>query len=152
LRTQIDFPILEKGAKTMQYEIEWDDKYSVSIDSIDSEHQKLIGLINRLVGAMSKGQGKTVVEKILSDLMDYTVYHFGREEEYFAKFAYADAAGHIEQHKMFIMKIQQFTDDFEDGRIGLSVEILQFLSRWLIDHISTVDRQYSDFLVSNGVK
>ena len=58
----------------------WDNSFSVNVKEIDAQHQKLIALINDLHDAMKTGKAKDVLGKILSDLTDYTVYHFGNEE------------------------------------------------------------------------
>jgi len=36
----------------------WKPEYSVSVKSIDADHQKLFDLLNQLFEAMSKGQSK----------------------------------------------------------------------------------------------
>ena len=61
----------------------WNSEYSVGIDQIDKQHQKLVLLINTLFDAMKEGKGKERQGHILNELVQYTDYHFKCEEELF---------------------------------------------------------------------
>ena len=63
--------------------IKWNDSFSVGVVEIDLQHQKLVALINDLNEAMLQARGKTVLTRILNELVSYTVVHFGTEEKYF---------------------------------------------------------------------
>ncbi len=56
----------------------WTDAYSVGVAEIDKQHKKLIDLINALHDAMSKGQAKAVIGKVLGELISYCASHFAR--------------------------------------------------------------------------
>ena len=126
--------------------ITWDGSYSVNIADIDRQHQKLMEMINDLDAAMRSGKGKEVLANIIHGLVTYTRTHFTTEESYFDKFGYADASSHKLEHSNFVRKVSQFKDDFEKGRIGLSIEVMNFLSDWLKNHIKGTDKKYDPFL------
>jgi hemerythrin len=63
--------------------IEWEDIYSVGIEEFDNDHKKLIELINRLHQAMLDKKAKEVLGEIINELVDYTIYHFNKEEAMF---------------------------------------------------------------------
>ena len=130
----------------------WMDKYSVHVDSIDVQHQKLVELLNDLTFAMSSGKGNLVLESILNELIDYTVYHFGEEEKYFSQINYPQAEGHLEEHHKLIEKVMQFKTDFEAKKAGLSIELMRFLKEWLINHINGTDKQLGFMLNKAGIK
>ena len=65
---------------TVMNAVSWSSQYSVGIATIDSEHQKLIALINDLHAAMKEG-GEAAMGKILDGLAAYTVSHFANEEK-----------------------------------------------------------------------
>ena len=71
-------------------------------------------MINDLNIALSEGKSKATVETILNKLIEYTGYHFGKEEDQFKKFNYPDAAAHIELHKAFVQKVFEFQSLNED--------------------------------------
>ncbi len=130
---------------------EWNDSYSVKVKKIDEEHKRLVGLLNELNEAMSVGKGKDVTEKIIRSLIDYTRMHFKTEEEYFARFGYPDEESHVEEHNEFIHQVSDFISGFREGRLGLSLEIMNFLLDWLKNHIKGSDMKYSGFLTEKGL-
>ena len=132
--------------------IEWNGNLSLGIGSIDKQHQKLVELINELNAAMLEGKGKDALSRIINGLTDYTKTHFATEEKYFQQFGYPEAAGHKAQHDHFTSKVLEFKGEFERGRLGLSVKVMQFLSNWLQEHIKGSDKKYAPFLIGRGVK
>jgi len=131
--------------------INWDNSLSVNVSKVDTQHQKLIQLINNLNDAMKQGKGKDVVGNILNELVNYTKVHFKMEEDIFEQYGYPNKAAHINEHTNFVKKIMSFSDDYQSGRLGLSVELLNFLVSWLKNHIMVVDKKYSEFFNSKGI-
>lgn len=133
--------------------ITWSDKYSVGIGSIDDQHKRLIELINGLNDEMGKGRGAEAASAVIQDLVDYTKYHFTTEEDLMEKNEYPDFFEHRKEHAAFIEKVSGFQADFEKKKsVSLIINISNFLWDWLSKHILVVDKKYSPFLVSRGVK
>lgn len=131
---------------------QWDSSLSVGINEIDTQHQKLFGLINELNDAMRAGKSKEVLVKTISGLLAYTNTHFGVEERYFEKFKYPEAANHKAEHAKFVAKIVEYKTGYEKGQLGLSIQIMNFLTDWLKNHIKVTDKKYSAFFIEHGVK
>lgn len=132
--------------------INWDDSFSVGVKRIDDQHQKLVSMINELSDAMRQGKGKDVLGKIVTGLVDYTVTHFSLEEKLFVQVGYGDALAHKKTHEAFVAKVKAFKEDFDKGRIALSVEVMNFLSDWLKTHIKGTDKQYSTLFIAKGIE
>lgn len=132
--------------------IEWNDSFSLGIDKIDEQHQRLIALLNKLHDAMKTGQGKEVLTDILNGLIEYTAYHFKTEEDLFQKFSFEGKDGHVAEHKAFVDRLNEFQTKFGAGDAVLTMEILQFLNTWVRKHIQGIDREYIDCFKENGVK
>ena len=132
--------------------INWESSFSVNIEEIDNQHQKLIGYINDLNDAMKVGKGKEIILPILNQLISYTDSHFKFEEQYFDKFGYANASEHKTHHANLVKQVIAFRDDFQNGKLGLTVELLNFLVTWLKNHILVEDKKYTSCLNSNGIK
>ena len=132
--------------------IPWSDDLSVGIHEIDDQHRKLIGLINDLHDAMKSGQAKQALEKTLSELADYAVYHFQVEEKYMEKFRYPEFPSHKLAHTAFVKKVAAFQADYKSGKLGLSLDLMHFLRDWLTTHIKGTDRQYAALFLKNGIK
>ncbi|MBC8212293.1 MAG: hemerythrin family protein [Gammaproteobacteria bacterium] len=147
----IAIPFLHKRITARKY-IAWDDKLSVGIAIIDDDHKKLISLINNLQTAVLYPTGETYERQALKEVVDYTVYHFKREEELMEKFAYPDFEAHKKTHHEMILKVSEFMDAYEKSRDDTINELTLFLKTWLIKHIAGTDQQYSTFLIQKGAK
>ena len=130
----------------------WNDELSVNVKEIDDQHKKLIGLINNLHDAMKSGQGKQVMESTLQELAAYTVYHFTAEEKYMQEFHYPRYLAHKIKHDAFVKKVADFQNDYHAGRLGLSLDLMNFLKSWITTHIMDTDHQYSETFVKAGLK
>ncbi len=132
--------------------INWNDSLSVNVVVIDLQHKKLIAMINDLAEAMKQGKGKDIVGKIIYRLFNYTATHFSNEEKYFDQFNYPETATHKKAHDGFVKKITDFKQGFDEDRILLSLEIMNFLKDWLVKHIQGTDKKYSSFFNEKGLK
>jgi hemerythrin len=130
---------------------EWKPQYSVQIASIDGQHQNLFRMAEDLFAAMSAGQGKAALAKILDRLVQYTTVHFGHEERLMSIHGYPDRDAHVAEHRALTQKVLAFQSDFENGRVLMTVEMLHFLKNWLQHHIAQSDQRYSPFLKSKAV-
>lgn len=126
----------------------WEEKYSVGIDEIDKQHKHLIELINQLYDAMRTGHGKEKLQSVLSELIEYTDYHFKTEEKLFDTYHYAQNKEHRVHHDSLRSQVMEFNQKFHDGRSTLSLELLSFLKDWIKNHILNEDMQYKEFLTS----
>ena len=131
--------------------IQWNNSLSINIVEIDRQHQNLVAMINDLNDGMRQGKGKDVLGKIIKVLIEYTVTHFKTEEKYFDQFGYPEANSHKQEHSYFINKVDEFKDNFETGKIGLSIPVMNFLSDWLQTHIKGTDKKYGPFLNEKGL-
>lgn len=132
--------------------VTWSPQYSVGIAAIDSEHQKLIGLLNDLHAAMMQGQGRAVMGKVLDGLSAYTVSHFAHEESLLRMHAYRDYAPHKAEHDKLIKQVKSLQEDFSAGNATILLEVMTFLQNWLVNHIVGVDKKYTAHLQAAGVK
>ena len=131
--------------------IDWEDIYSVNVGEIDEEHKKLVGMINDLHQAMKDKKTKEVLDDIISGLIEYSGSHFAHEEKYFEEFNYLDATIHRKEHRDFVVKVKKFKQDFDDGIVLLSLDIMNFLKDWLLKHIQGSDKKYSTLFNEKGL-
>lgn len=123
--------------------IEWHQSYSVGVPMFDAQHKRLFSLLNELNEAMSQGKGNAAMGKVLNDLVNYTKSHFSAEEAAMREKKYAGLASHKAEHERLAQKVLKFQQEFSQGKIGLSVTLLNFLREWLLDHIGGTDKEYS---------
>ncbi|BBD08061.1 bacteriohemerythrin [Desulfovibrio ferrophilus] len=132
--------------------LEWFDELSVRVGSIDDQHKVLIDLINELHAAMRQRKGNEVMLDVVDRLKDYTVKHFGYEEQLFDRHRYAETEEHKKAHRMFVQKVVDFEKGLKTGKATVSMDVMKFLKDWLVQHIQGVDQRYSDFMLNKGIK
>lgn len=132
--------------------LQWDNSLSVGITSIDEQHKQLVSVVNSLHDAMKAGRSKEALGDILRTLIDYTKKHFATEERYFDLYRYENSESHKAEHKKLTEQVLEFQNKFNSGSISLSVELMNFLSDWLKNHIKGVDKQYCKCFQDHGLK
>ena len=131
---------------------QWEDKYSVGIQSIDNQHKEIFMLLNKLLEAMKMGHANDVTIQIIQELERYAVIHFQKEEYFFQRFNYQGSAEHITEHQNFIKKIAVLKSEINSGKMILTIELLNFLKDWIDHHILVVDKKYSECFRQNGLQ
>ena len=123
--------------------IKWTDKYTLGIQEIDNQHKGLVVIINELFTYMSEGKAKEKMEDVFDHLTEYTKKNFSAEELMLYRYAYKDIEEHKVEHKKFIEKLEAFKKDFNNSKITISLEVLNFLKDWLLNHILISDKKYA---------
>ena len=131
--------------------IQWNNEYSVGVLELDKHHQRILGIINSLNKSIEENHSKEIIEQVLDKLIDYAVYHFGAEEKYFEKYNYPQTFTHKMEHQKFIKKVHAFEKEFKEGKLILSVEIMNFLRDWIVNHIHGTDKKYSSFFADKNL-
>ena len=129
--------------------MEWRPEMSVGDETIDSQHKKLIEIINDYHKAIREKSVHEIQLSIIARLEEYTVYHFKHEELRFKNSNYPDYESHIQEHKSFVTKVALFKSKTSlESSVNTTV-FLKFLMDWLREHILQVDRQYSRYIASS---
>ena len=133
--------------------MEWNESYSVGVAVLDAEHRELVATVNELYEAMMKGKGKEVMGKTLERMMDYCKFHFAHEEELFAKTNYPDTAAHKVEHENHAKLVLELKTKFKTN-LGnaVSIELLNTLRNWLIDHFLGTDQKYTAHFNAHGIE
>lgn len=126
--------------------IEWSDKMSVGVESIDEQHKKLVNMINALNDALVRGEADAVLVKIFDGLAVYTQKHFQYEEQLFAEHGYPMAADHKAEHDALIAQVVELKTKLDAGSAMIGIELMKFLKGWLTNHILKSDMAYSAHL------
>jgi hemerythrin-like metal-binding protein len=123
--------------------LEWNQKFSVGVEYFDEQHKRLFILLNQLHDGMRAGHNKTILHAVLRELAAYTEEHFAAEEAAMALHNYAGLAAHRAEHDELRAKVQSYLKKCEAGELALNVEIVNFVLKWLVEHIMKTDREYS---------
>jgi hemerythrin-like metal-binding protein len=129
----------------------WNDSYSVKVALCDQQHKKLFEIINTLADAMRSGKGNDVVSKTVGELLQYTRTHFQAEEALLRKANFPQLAAHQEMHKKFVNDVEGLVNQAREGKAANSIQVLNLLRDWLVNHIQKTDKQYSECLNAAGI-
>ncbi len=133
--------------------INWNPNLAVGYEIIDNQHKELFARVNRLLDAMTRGEGKQEVEKVVNFLGEYVVTHFKAEEEIMQKYQYPDYANHKKQHAQLIHTFTEIKVRINyDGVSPLTtIQVQRELGDWLINHIGKQDQALGAFIKSAGI-
>lgn len=128
----------------------WDDYYSVGYDLIDEQHKKLVDMINELYASFITGKAQEMAPKIVEEMVKYTDYHFKTEEKFFDKFGYPETENHKIIHKSFVAKVIEVQEGIKSKQVTVSYDIMNFLRKWLLEHILKEDKKFASFFKTNN--
>lgn len=126
----------------MSTKIVWDSSFETGITEIDTQHQRLVEIINNLVDGVGHASKETLTD-IIRQLKEYAQYHFKTEEGIMERSGYADLDEHRFEHQTFVDQLLLFDLDVILATEGLAWDMLHFLRVWLTNHILQVDKKFS---------
>ena len=129
----------------------WKDTYNIGVQEIDAQHRRLFSLADELHTAMNSGKGKDVMATVFQNLINYTKTHFAAEERLMQRCNYPNYAAHKAQHDEMTRKVLQLQRDYQGGNALITIDVMQFLSAWLRQHIGDSDRKYAPFVMGKAV-
>jgi hemerythrin len=118
--------------------VEWKIEYEIGISEIDSQHKRLVEILNSLVE--TKDESK--IKNILCDLIEYTIYHFTCEEDLMWHMQFPlnneqEHGDHIAEHDKFRLELRRFLKAKPSDILVRALH--NFLSKWLVEHILSRD-------------
>ncbi len=122
---------------------EWKPEFSVGVEEIDRDHERIFALLNELQAAVDAGTGQEVLGKSLDGLTHYVNYHFAHEEALFLRTNYPDRKAHERKHQALTATVKEIREDFQtDFSEALPRQVLEFLKNWICEDILGADRDF----------
>ncbi|MBF0436762.1 MAG: hemerythrin family protein [Magnetococcales bacterium] len=84
---------------------------------------------------------------LLKRLQEVTAAHFAREEQFILHHSLKNLERQKEQHRLFLGMINQYIQDFQDGKLWVSLQLKMAVLQWVVNHINRLD--YDTFCVGN---
>ncbi len=131
--------------------LQWNDSLATGIENIDKQHKLLINILNDANHCFRENGSCELQEKVIEDLLAYTIYHFNTEEELMENRGYGEKRpeeelAHTREHRAFTGKINGYRSAIRRGE-GLDHEkVFSFLNGWLIEHVMETDKRLGRFL------
>ena len=127
----------------------WDGSLALGHAEIDRQHEKLVGLINRLAAAWDAPDREAAVMRAITDMYLYANEHFREEEALMAATGYPGLAGHVLMHRDFVERAHAFADASLADREPFE-ELLEYLVSWLEKHIRRDDARIARHMAGLG--
>ena len=121
--------------------IEWQNVFNTDIPEVDSQHKKLVRMINRLDESISGGMVNDEIGRVLVALAEYTQYHFGEEERIMKQINYSHMVRHVAMHNELKSHIASFLIKLKKENNINVYELMSFLKDWLVNHIIKEDKK-----------
>lgn len=125
---------------------QWREAFGVGDSVIDEQHKQLFALLARLHRDIHTCQASVVVKAALQELLDYTQHHFAEEEALMETVGYPDFAQHKRLHDQLLQRTHEMSERCTLDEEDMSIELLEFLNAWLIQHILEQDRAIGHYL------
>lgn len=119
----------------------WTNNLNTGHEGIDSDHRKLVEMINAFHNLIAEGKGHDAISKVLSNLIKYYQIHFKREEDEMQRIGYEGYAEHKREHEDFIREVNLLKKNFDNGATLNPMFIARMLNDWLRNHIVKTDTQ-----------
>ncbi|MEJ2590872.1 MAG: bacteriohemerythrin, partial [Candidatus Thiodiazotropha sp.] len=110
----------------------WTSNLDTGIEVIDGQHKRIVDYINQLHDAKLT-ENRKIIQKVIDDMVDYTVSHFGFEETLIEDAGYEFTRPH--------KRVNEYKQRFDAGE-DVTEELHSLLSRWLFNHILNDDAAY----------
>jgi hemerythrin len=127
-------------------DIVWGKVLSVEVEEIDDDHRKLIDIFNILKHAVTEGESPEYLAAVLEELVNCTAWHFSHEERLMLKHGYEGLAQHKAVHGELIKSVKELQQRILRSDETLSDKEIDFLERWLTEHILTEDMRMGAYL------
>lgn len=123
---------------------DWQPEYSVRFAEIDCLHQQVFRAAGDLHGAIAAGQAQDTLAELLARLAFCTRAHFAAEESLMESSQYPQSARHKAAHAALGEKLLACEQGVP------SVEMMQSLKDWVIQHIDEEDRELGRHLATRA--
>lgn len=121
----------------------WSDALRIGVDALDKDHQVLITLLNK---AARRGKDDTNKIDIIDKLIDYTHFHFRREEAIMEICAHPDLEKHRSLHQSPSAQLNDIARAYyQDRDQQASAQLQDFIKEWLLTHIMQTDMDIAPY-------
>lgn len=122
----------------------WRPAMAIGDDTVDTDHQHLVDLINTVELTLHASEGEASLAGALDALSVYTKEHFEREETLMRVIGYQRLAEHREAHHKLRSRLVEIRRHIEEAKATVAPphevqKLLDLLRSWLLDHVIKED-------------
>jgi hemerythrin len=125
--------------------IEWDKKFEIGHDRIDSEHRIFLGLILELDRRVDAAEPHESLLRTIREIEAYARFHFLSEENIMIDLGYPELESHRAEHRMLLASIEDRVYGFSRGD-STAAEIVTYTFEWFALHTTQVDKKIAAYI------
>ncbi len=122
----------------MKY-LQWTEKFSVGVDSVDYEHQNLMEMINMIYAELDDRRDIAKIKQTVSEVHTEISAHFALEERIMRLADYDEFDAHKNDHEELLDQIRTTMDAIEDNPEPALDMLSEQLADWFSCHFATFD-------------
>jgi len=131
----------------------WTTAIATLVENVDAQHRELFNHANRFFAAAEASVPGEELQRLVKFMREYTLHHFQSEEVYFDRLLLTEEnlrRINKEAHRAFIRDLTEFEQELKHTieRQLLCREIRQWITNWLLLHISKIDCEMGKILRS----
>lgn len=137
----------------------WIDNYLVNIRKMDDQHKALFATVGKLYKLLLGHGDIEQIDKIFFSLVRQTLMHFQTEEELMKIHGYPDYSHHKGLHDILVQQLKDMQSSQQAFKSSNylqpwieRLEVADYLSAWLVNHIVDEDKKLGTFLRDAGLK
>ncbi len=133
---------VEKTESVNQKSFALEEDFAVGIPAMDQQHKVFFDIYKQISELPTDEKSFDQLVYSINKLKYYIRTHFRSEEELMRKAGFEGLENHISEHEMFVEKIDSFSFGLEYKNPQLANQLLLFIRKWLLTHVSKTDMQY----------
>jgi hemerythrin len=122
----------------MKY-LQWGEKFSVGVDSVDYEHQNLMAMINMIYAELDDRRDIAKIKQTVGDIHTEISAHFALEERIMRLSVYDEFDAHKNDHEELLDQIRTIMDEIEDDPEPALDMLSDQLADWFSRHFAGFD-------------
>ncbi len=131
--------------------VRWDRTYGVDIEEMDSQHKRILTLVNKIHDAENAENGHKRIPDLLNSIQNEFKGHFFAEEALMRKVKYPGLIEHKKHHDLLLKQILEIQKKLVLGKSVSSINLAEFLRDWTINHIKKHDQSYGQYFRTDAI-
>ena len=127
-------------------------RYTVHIGVIDQQHGELLRLIEELRAAKNLGWDLEDISRLAGKLTEAAIIHFATEEKLLGDYGYPGLSKQKKEHDGARAELLKLKEKWAGSPLEWGEKMVEFLDRWLIEHMEGADLAYAEFLKDQGAR
>jgi hemerythrin-like metal-binding protein len=99
-----------------------------------------------------KGHAQSIASPMFKKLENFVFEHYSAEEQLMESTKYPGLTEHRAVHRDLTCKVGEFLARYAHDDQTMSPQLLFFLRDILLDHLLTVDKQYTQWMNEHGIR